>query len=333
MPISVALAFTSRTASLDTSAAREVFGVNRTYLADPWYDFAACVLGDTQSCDGCRVDRLCSLQELTQAHTVVVPSWPDAAQAVPAELVSALRTAHGAGARVVSVHTGAFVLAAAGLLDGRRATTHWAHADLLAARYPRIQIDLDTLYVDEGDIFTSPGGAASFDLFLHLVRLDHGTAVAKALAHRLVVPFHEGGEQPQSPASSEPGGENPIVTEVLAWVTERLDRQVSVTDMARQANVSRRTLTRHFHASTGMAPLQWLLAQRVQLAQRLLETTNLSVEQIATQTGMGTAATLRRHFGRTTGVPPDTYRRWFRRRAESRGNSLAAAGAVVTLPP
>lgn len=325
MPISVALLLASGISGLDASAAREIFGVDRTYLADPWYDFAVRAMDDVQSCDACRVERLCSPEQLTTTHTVVVPGWSDVRQAPPAALVGAVRDAHEAGARIVATHTGTFVLAAAGLLEGRRATTHWAHVDTLAVQYPRVRVDLDAPYVDEGDILTSAGQAASLDLFLHVVRLDHGAAVAKALAHHLVMPPRDAVEKAHPPAPSEPVGEDRILADVLSWVTQRLDSQVTVDDMAQQANVSRRTLTRHFRASTGMAPLQWLLAQRVQLAQRLLETTRLSVEQIAAQTGMGTAATLRRHFGRTVGVPPDSYRRWFRTRGEGGGVRLVGA--------
>jgi AraC family transcriptional regulator, transcriptional activator FtrA len=314
MPISIALVFAAGISNLELAAAREIFGVNRIGLVDPWYDFAAYVVDRAQGCDACRIDRLCSLDELAKTHTVVVPGWPDVTEAPPTALVNAIRDAHESGARIVSAGTGAFVLAAAGLLDGRRVTTHWAHADLLAARYPRVRVDMDALYVVEGDILSSAGGAATIDLFLHLVRLDHGAAVAKALAHRLVMPLQTADEQATAPASFERGAEDRVLTGVLSWAAERLDQQVNVEDMAQQANVSRRTLVRRFRAGTGMAPLQWLLTQRVQLAQRLLETTHLSIEQVAVQVGMGTAATLRRHFSRTVGVPPDSYRRWFRGR-------------------
>uniref|UniRef100_UPI003F494A56 GlxA family transcriptional regulator n=1 Tax=Streptomyces chartreusis TaxID=1969 RepID=UPI003F494A56 len=330
MPISVALLFTSPSSSLDISAAREIFGVNRTYLADPWYDFAACASDSSESCDACRIERLYSVEELPQAHTVIIPGGLDIHQAPPAALVKAVRDAHDAGTRLVAVSTGAFVLGAAGLLDGLRITTHWIHADALAAQYPRVTVDLDALYVEDGGILTSPGGAASLELFLHMVRLDHGAAVAKALAHRLGMAPQDAAATVQLPQVSDPGGADQVLPEVLSWVTQRLDTPVTVDDMAQQANVSRRTLTRHFRASTGMAPLQWLLAQRVQLAQRLLETTQLSIEQIATQTGMGTAATLRRHFGRTVGVPPDSYRRWFRARGTGKSLGLTVAPAAAT---
>ncbi|MFF2353463.1 GlxA family transcriptional regulator [Kitasatospora sp. NPDC058115] len=333
MPISLALVFAAGISGLDLAAAREVFGVDRAALADPWYDFAAYVVDSVDSCDACRIERLCSLEELAKAHTVVVLGWPDVTRMPSAGLLNAIRGAHEAGARMVCADTGAFVLAAAGLLDGRRVATHWAHADLLAARYPRVRVDAEALCVDEGDILSSAGGAATLDLFLHLVRVDHGPAVAKALAYRLVTPLQGGDEQvPSPPAPSLQGGdgaEDPLLTEVLAWAAQRLDQQVTVEVMAQQANVSRRTLVRRFRAGTGMAPLQWLLTQRVQLAQRLLETTHLSVEQVAAQTGMGTAATLRRHFTRTVGVPPDSYRRWFRGRGRAQWGSATAPAAAA----
>jgi AraC family transcriptional activator FtrA len=213
---------------------------------------------------------------------------------------------------VVSLCTGAFVLAAAGLLDGRRATTHWLHADRLAELYPRVQVDPDVLYIDEGDVLTSAGKAAGMDLCLHLVRLDHGAAVANDLARRLVVPPHRGGGQAQFiPAPVAERRDHPLA-ELLPWALNRLDEPLTVGDLAQRANMSVRNLARHFNALTGTSPLQWLHTQRIHRAQELLETTDDSVELIATRTGMGTAATLRRHFNRSVGVPPDTYRRTFR---------------------
>lgn len=309
MPISVALLFPSTVSGLDISAAREVFGVDRSYLADPWYEFAAWAPDGARSCDACRVERLWNTDQLSGAHTIVVPAWPDVHRAPPAALVRAIQEAHSAGTRVVAASTGVFLLAAAGLLDGRRASVHWAHADALTARYPRVTPDSAARYLDDGDLLTSVGGAASLDLFLHVVRLDHGSTVAAALARRLVAPFADAA--PPSPAAPDPETDQ-VLAQILPWASERLECQLTVEDMAQQASVSRRTLTRHFRSSTGMAPLQWLLSQRVHRAQHLLETTAMSVEQIAAQTGMGTGATLRRHFSRTTGLPPDAYRRWFR---------------------
>ncbi|MFF5976695.1 helix-turn-helix domain-containing protein [Streptomyces sp. NPDC012769] len=267
------------------------------------------------------------LDRLPHARTVVVPGWADVDAAPPAALVDAVRAAHEAGARVASLCTGAFVLAAAGLLDGRRATTHWAHTDVLAARHPRVTVDPDVLYVDEGSVLTSAGKAAALDLCLHLVRLDHGSAVANTVARRLVVPPHRDGGQAQFVTTPVPEPGNHPLDGLFPWVMERLDRPLTVEDLARRAGMSSRQLARHFHAVTGTTPLRWLLAQRVRRAQELLETTDDGVDRIAAATGMGTATTLRRHFARTVGVPPDTYRRTFRVRTGARGGASGRDGA------
>lgn len=225
-----------------------------------------------------------------------------------------MRAAHEAGARIASLCTGAFVLAAAGLLDGRRATTHWAHTEALAERHPRVEVDPDVLYVDNGTVLTSAGKAAAMDLCLHLVRLDHGSAVANTVARRLVVPPHRDGGQAQFVTAPVPTREDHPLTDLLPWAVERLDQPLTVEDLARRARMSSRNLGRHFRAATGTTPLQWLLTQRIRRAQELLEATDDSVDAIAEATGMGTATTLRRHFNRTVGVPPDTYRRTFRSR-------------------
>jgi transcriptional regulator GlxA family with amidase domain len=252
------------------------------------------------------------LDRLRDAGTVIVPGWADVDVDPPAELVEAVRAAHAAGARVVSLCTGAFVLAAAGLLDGRRATTHWAHTEALAARHPRVEVDPDVLYVDNGSVLTSAGKAAAMDLCLHLVRLDHGSSVANAAARRLVVPPHRAGGQAQFVATPVPARDDHPLAGLFPWIVERLDQPLTVADLARRAGMSSRHLGRHFKAATGTTPLQWLLTQRIRRAQELLEKTDDGVDRIATATGMGTATTLRRHFNRTVGVPPDTYRRTFR---------------------
>jgi AraC family transcriptional regulator, transcriptional activator FtrA len=312
---SVALAVTGGHSLLEVAVACDVFGMDRSSLADPWYDFAVCAPAGARVGGWFQVSTPHGLDRLVTADTVIVPWSHDVEQHPPADLVDAVRAAHDAGARIASICTGAFVLAAAGLLDGRRATTHWMHADLLARRYPRVQVDPDVLYIDHGDVLTSAGKAAGLDLCLHLVRRDHGSAVANALARRLVVPPHRPGGQAQFIQTPVPPADDGGLGELLGWASERLDEPLTVTDMARTARVSERTLTRQFRAATGTTPLQWLLTQRVQRAQELLETTELSVEQVAARTGLGTAATLRRHFHRTVGVPPDAYRRSFHERS------------------
>ncbi|CAL9328840.1 helix-turn-helix domain-containing protein [Streptomyces sp. enrichment culture] len=310
---SVALAVTDGMLHFELSVAYEVFGSTPAGVPVAWYDLAVC--GPAAVRVGrFRLEPDHGLDRLAGADTVIVPGWADVDEDPPAELVHAVRAAHEAGARVASLCTGAFVLAAAGLLDGARATTHWAHTGTLAARYPRVEVDPDVLYVDNGSVLTSAGKAAALDLCLHLVRLDHGSSVANAAARRLVVPPHREGGQAQFVAAPVPDRTGHPLAALLPWALERLDQPLTVDDLARQARMSSRHLGRHFRTATGTTPLQWLLTQRIRRAQELLETTDGSVDAIAEATGMGTAATLRRHFNRTVGVPPDTYRRAFRSR-------------------
>jgi AraC family transcriptional regulator, transcriptional activator FtrA len=307
----VALAVTDGMLQFELAMAYEVFGADMSGVVDPWYDVAVCGSGAVQ------VGRFLlepdrGLDHLPRASTVIIPALADVDIDPPADLVDAVRAAHSAGARVVSLCTGAFVLAAAGLLDGRRATTHWAHAGALAARYPLVEVDPGVLYVDNGTVLTSAGKAAAMDLCLHVVRSDHGSAIANTIARRLVVPPHRAGGQAQFVTAPVPALDNNPLGTLLPWATERLDHPLTVEDLARQANMSSRNLGRHFRSATGTTPLQWLLIQRIRRAQELLETTNGSVDAIAEAVGMGSAATLRRHFNRTIGVPPDAYRRTFR---------------------
>ncbi|MFD3515507.1 GlxA family transcriptional regulator [Streptomyces sp. NPDC058657] len=310
-PRSVALAATDGMLHFELALAFEVFGSAPAVLPGPWYDVEVC------GTRAVRVGRFllepdCGLDALARADTVIVPALADVGAAPPAGLVEAVRVAHEAGARVVSLCTGAFVLAAAGLLDGLRATTHWAHTAELAARFPRVDVDPDVLYVDNGRVLTSAGKAAAMDLCLHLVRRDHGSAVANVVARRLVVPPHRAGGQAQFVSTPVPAQDGHPLAELLPWVLRRLDQPLTVEDLARRANMSARHLARHFRSVTGTTPLQWMLTQRIRHAQELLETTDDSVDAIAAASGMGTGTTLRRHFQRTVGVPPDTYRSTFR---------------------
>ncbi|MFJ6886196.1 helix-turn-helix domain-containing protein [Streptomyces californicus] len=312
----VALAVTDGMLHFELSLACEVFGSHAPAGAESWYDFQLC------GPDPVRVGRFRmtpddGLDALARAGTVIVPGWADIERDPPAALVDAVRAAHDAGARVASLCTGAFVLAAAGLLDGGRATTHWAHTRELAARHPGVTVDPDVLYVDGGRVLTSAGKAAAMDLCLHLVRLDHGSSVANALARRLVVPPHRDGGQAQFVTTPVPEPGSHPLADLLPWALQRLDRPLTVEDLARRARMSSRHLARHFRAVTGTTPLHWLHTQRIRRAQELLETTDDTVDAVAMATGMGTATTLRRHFHRTVGVPPDTYRRTFRARSRA----------------
>jgi transcriptional regulator GlxA family with amidase domain len=307
----VALAATDGMRHFELAVAYEVFSADMSGVVDPWYDVAVCAPGALRV-GRFRLEPDHGLDQLARTDTVIVPALADVDDAPPADLVDAVRAAHEAGARVVSLCTGAFVLAAAGLLDGRRATTHWAHTEALAAGYPRVEVDPDVLYVDNGSVVTSAGKAAAMDVCLHLVRSDHGSAIANTVARSLVVPPHRAGGQAQFVIAPVPAHDNHPLAELFLWVTERLDHPLTVEDLARQANMSSRNLGRHFRSVTGTTPLQWLLTQRIHRAQVLLETTDDSVDAIAAATGMGTATTLRRHFNRTVGVSPHAYRRTFR---------------------
>ncbi|MFE0470324.1 helix-turn-helix domain-containing protein [Streptomyces sp. NPDC058947] len=309
----VALAVTDGMLHFELALACEVFGAGVSGPDGSWYRLSICGPGTVRA-GRFRLEPDHGLDRLAGADTVIVPGWADIDRDPPAGLVDAVRAAHEAGARVASLCTGAFVLAAAGLLDGRRATTHWAHTGELARRHPRVRVDPDVLYVDEGRVLTSAGKAAAMDLCLHLVRLDHGSSVANTLARRLVVPPHRDGGQAQFVTTPVPAPDNHPLAALFPWVMQRLDRPLTVEDLARRAGMSSRNLGRHFKSVTGTSPLKWLLTQRIRHAQVLLETTDDTVDAIATATGMGTATTLRRHFHRTVGVPPDAYRRTFRSR-------------------
>jgi transcriptional regulator GlxA family with amidase domain len=297
----------------------EVFGIDRSELGVPWYRHMICAAEDPpiRSSQGFTIDTPYGLDEIVKADTIVVPAWSAAEldDGAPPALLDALRAAHRRGARILSVCSGAFALAAAGLLDGRRATTHWMHAEALAARYPEIDVDPDVLYVDEGDVMTSAGTAAGIDLCLHVVRLDFGAEIANAVARRMVVPPHREGGQAQfveAPMTAgEPGSDRFAAT--LEYMLEHLDEPLSVEGMADRAAMSPRTFARRFRATTGTTPGQWLVRQRVLFAQRLLETTDDPVELIALRCGFGTAAGLRMHFRRVLDTSPLVYRRTFRR--------------------
>ena len=313
---SVAVAVTAGMLHFELSMACEIFGTAPAGTVGEWYDLDICG-SEPVSLGRFRLEPDHGFDRIVGADTVIVPGWDDIDREPPAALVTAVRAAHAAGARVVSLCTGAFVLAAAGLLDGRRATTHWAHTDALAARHPAVAVDPDVLYVDNGTVLTSAGKAAALDLCLHLIRLDHGPSVANAAARRLVVPPHRSGGQAQFVTTPVPARDDHPLADLLPWIMERLDQPLTVEDLARRARMSSRHLGRHFRAATGVSPSQWLLDQRIRRAQELLENTDDSIDAVAWATGMGTATTLRRHFSRTVGVPPNTYRRTFRTRGLS----------------
>lgn len=292
----------------------EVFDTDRSYLGVEWYRCVRCATrpGPVRASGGFTVRADHDLAELTRADTVIVPACAGIDAPPEPELVEAVRAAHGRGARIASICSGAFVLAEAGLLDGRQATTHWMYADALARRYPAVKVDPAVLYVDEGDILTSAGTAAGMDMCLHIVRTDHGAEVANALARRLVVPPHREGGQAQYVELPVPPPYGDSLSPVLDWALEHLDEPLTVDMLARRARTSARTFARRFRATTGTTPAQWLIQQRIRLAQRLLETTDEPVERIAARCGFGTSASLRQHVTRSLGVSPQAYRKTFR---------------------
>jgi transcriptional regulator GlxA family with amidase domain len=253
------------------------------------------------------------LADALDADTIIVPGMSDPAQPLPARLLRLLRRAHERGARVASVCTGAFVLAGAGLLDGRRATTHWDDAGDLARRYPEVQVDPDVLFVDnDGTVLTSAGVAAGLDMCLYLISADFGASVAASTARRVVVPVVRDGGQAQFIKHEIPAGATPLITTTLVWMDDNLRQPLTLDDIARHAAMSIRTLNRQFRDHVGTTPLQWLLSLRVERAKQLLETTDLPVERIADEVGFGSAVTLRHHFTRRVRVPPQRYRAAFR---------------------
>ena len=292
----------------------EVFGLSRPELDRPWYRFEVCAAesGPLRAAGGLAVAAPYDLDLIDQADTLVVPGWSSPDHQPSRPLLEALARVPERGGRLVSICSGVFVLAAAGVLDGRRATTHWRYAEKLARRYPRIRVDPDVLYVDEGPVLTSAGSAAGLDLCLHIVRRDHGAAVANNVARRLVLAPHRDGGQQQfvdRPVASRAQGGNLAV--LLDWLSAHIDEELSIGDIARQAGMSRRTFQRRFREATGTAPGDWLIRQRVTRARHLAETTDLSVDQIATRSGFGTAETLRHHFRRHVGITPSSFRRTF----------------------
>lgn len=297
----------------EVAIASEIFGVDRADLSvtGEWYELTVCT-ADGVAHPWLSEARTASYAELPHVDTIVVPSAADLNAQPDPGLVRALRAAHDRGARIASLCTGAFVLAGAGLLDGRVATTHWAHAEELARRHPNVEVRADVLYIDDRNVLTSAGKTAALDLCIHLVRRDFGATAANRLARRLVVPAHRTGGQAQFIETPTPLGDSDGLTPTLDWARARLDRPLTVRDVAAHAGLSTRQLARRMHTDLQVGPLNWLHQQRISRAQELLERTDAPVERIAANCGMGTAATLRRHFQHALGTTPTAYRAMFR---------------------
>ncbi|WLS48949.1 helix-turn-helix domain-containing protein [Micromonospora profundi] len=299
----------------ETGIVTEVFGLPRPEFDVDWYDLVVCAErpGPVPVVGGASLHTPYGLAELAAARTVIVPGVPDVTADPSPGLVAALRRAHRDGARIMSICSGAFALAGAGILDGRRATTHWRYAELLARRYPRVQVDPDVLYLDDGDLLTSAGSAAGLDLCVHVIRRDHGAAIANAVARRLVIPPHRDGGQAQFVEAPVPAGtDDDRIAGSIDWALAHLAEPLTVARLAQQAHMSPRTYLRHFAQATGTSPIRWLIDKRVRASLALLEESDTPVEQVATAVGFDTAVTYRHHFGRLMLTSPTAYRRAFR---------------------
>ena len=298
----------------ELAVANDIFGTTiATVHGRPLYRLSICGAARSVTTDaGFRMEVPDGLDVLSAAQTVVVLPTLDPAR-VPVAVLDALRAARSRGRRVMSLCTGAFVLAAAGLLDGHTATTHWTECADLARRYPRVCVDPGVLYVDDGDLLTSAGSAASLDLCLHVVQRDYGTDIASTVARDLVVPLYRPGGQAQYIETPLPAvHDGDLFADTVGWLRAHLDEPVTVADLAARSAMSPRTFARRFVASTGTTPLAWMLRERVRLAQRLLETSDLPVDMIARNSGFGSPDNLRKHFSRTLRTTPQAYRKTFR---------------------
>ncbi|CAL9595118.1 hypothetical protein SUDANB121_05336 [Nocardiopsis dassonvillei] len=310
----VALIVDAGSNPFEMGVATELFGLRRPEIDREWYTLTVCSAAPAVPVHlGLfTLSGLAGLDAVAGADTVIVPNRPDPWEPPAPEVVGAVRAAHARGARLVSFCTGSFTLAAAGVLDGRRAATHWRHEELFARLYPRVRLERDVLFVDDGDVLTAAGSAAALDLGLHLVRRDHGAEAAASVSRRLVFTAHREGGQRQFVPAPVPETAGVSLAPVLEWARERLDGPLAVADLAARAAVSQATLHRRFRAELGTTPLAWLRAERVLAARRLLEGTELDLAAVARVSGLGTTANLREAVRAHTGVSPSAYRSRFR---------------------
>ncbi|MQY31258.1 GlxA family transcriptional regulator [Nocardia aurantia] len=309
----VAVLALDRVIPFDLSTPIEVFARTRLPDGHPAYRVRICGATPTVDAGAFTLRPPWGLEALRDADTVILPGCADPTAEIPGEVLAALREAAAAGTRMASICSGAFVLAATGLLDGLRATTHWLGTDLLAALHPAVDVDPDVLYVDNGQFLTSAGAAAGLDLCLYMIRRDHGSAVAADAARLSVVPLEREGGQAQFIVHDRPPTPRGSVLEpVLRWMEDNATREITLEDIAAQANMSTRTLNRRFREQTGTTPLQWLLRSRIRRAQHLLETTDHPIDRIAGQVGFGSPTAFRDRFKRIVGTGPQSYRSSFR---------------------
>ncbi|NVD70705.1 transcriptional regulator FtrA [Duganella sp. BJB1802] len=308
----VALAY-DRLCTFEFGCTVELFALERPELDVDWYDFVVCAVepGPIRAAGGITVQAPYAPELLERADTIVIPGWRDADEPPPPAMLEAIRAAHRRGARLCSICSGAFVLAAAGVLDGQRATTHWRYADRLAQRYPQIQVQPDDLYVDNGQVITAAGSAAGLDMLLHLVRRDYGAKVGNLVARRLVVAPHREGGQAQFLPRPMARGEQGRLSRLMDWLRSHPAQPHTVDSMAARAAMSPRTLQRQFQQATGFGPVEWLIRERIALVKDLLEEPDLPLARIAERAGFGSEESLRHHFRRLAATTPAAYRRRF----------------------
>lgn len=308
----VALAY-DRLCTFEFGCTVELFALERPELDVDWYEFAVCAVeqGPIRAAGGITVQAPYAPELLALADTIIIPGWRDADELPPAQLLDWLRAAHARGARLCSICSGVFVLAAAGLLDGQRATTHWRYAERLAQLYPLIEVQPDHLYVDNGQVITAAGSAAGLDMLLHLVRRDHGAKVGNLVAQRLVVAPHREGGQAQFLPRPMAQGEQGRLSKLLDWLRSHPSQPHTVASMAERAAMSPRTLQRQFQQATGFGPVEWLIRERVAIVKEMLEDPDVPLAQIAERAGFGSEESLRHHFRRLAATTPGAYRKRF----------------------
>jgi AraC family transcriptional regulator, transcriptional activator FtrA len=299
--------------TFEFGCAVEVFALQRPELNVDWYDFAVAAVetGSMRAMGGVTFQSRHGLAMLDRADTIIIPGWRNLNDAPPANLLKKIRRAHERGARLCTICSGVFLLAAAGILDGKRVTTHWRYADALAKRYPNLSVEPNALYIDEGQILTSAGSAAGLDMLLHVVRNDFGTKVANRVAQRLVLAPHRAGGQAQFVPRPILSDERGRLSALMEWLRSHLKQTHNLQSMAKKAAMSTRTLQRQFNETTGMTPTDWLIRERVGAAKDLLETTAKPMVQVAEQSGFGSEESFRRHFRLIVGVTPTVFRRQF----------------------
>lgn len=313
-PLVVALAYDGL-CTFEFGVAVEVFGLPRPELGEGWYRFAVASVdqGELRATGGVRIVVDGGYELLQEADTIVIPGWRDVSSPVPEALCDALREAHQRGCRIISICSGVFVLAAAGLLDDRKATTHWRYVSELQRRFPAINVVEDVLYVGHHDVLTSAGSAAGIDLCLHVVRTDFGLEVANNVARRLVLQPHRDGSQTQQQLRPVARSrESQRFGLLLDWLHNNIAQKHTLDALASQVGMSPRTLMRRFQESTGLTPARWLMNERLNRAQQALNTSHISIEQIAQQTGFGSANSLRYHFQKRFGISPQALRNQMR---------------------